>query len=237
MTATNAMNGCAASSPSSHARSRAPLEELGHGSGVAAAGSCPAWRGESGLFLNPDAREMFTAQNGGPYGFGAAIADSRGSLIVMKRGQNVGYQSCLIPLPGEGGWQDGDDQLRQRLDPGRGADPEGDETPGVASSSALCRLRRAAPWFPFLASITIAPCTRLPKRVPGGNNVSMVTRRPRCRAVCCPCHSHRSRQENLPRRCARRRGDNARSRPQGSGRYRRQATHQAEAAGRHAAQG
>ena len=57
-----------------------------------------AWRGESGLFINPDtAREMFTAQNGGPYGLGAAIADSRGSLIVMKRG----YQSCLILLPGE----------------------------------------------------------------------------------------------------------------------------------------
>ena len=61
-----------------------------------------AWRGESGLFINPDtAREMFTAQNGGPYGLGAAIADSRGSLIVMKR-ENVGYQSCLILLPGEG---------------------------------------------------------------------------------------------------------------------------------------
>ena len=30
-----------------------------------------AWRGESGLFINPDtAREMCTAQNGGPYGLG-----------------------------------------------------------------------------------------------------------------------------------------------------------------------
>jgi len=79
-----------------------------------------AWRGESGLFITPDtAREMFTAQNGGPYGLGAAIADSGGSLIIMKRGQNVGYQSCLIPLPGEGGRHGGDDQVRQRLDPPR----------------------------------------------------------------------------------------------------------------------
>ncbi len=62
-----------------------------------------AWRGESGLFLKPEtAREMLTAQNGGPYGLGATIADSGGSLIVMKRGQNVGYQSYLILLPGEG---------------------------------------------------------------------------------------------------------------------------------------
>ncbi len=45
---------------------------------------------------------MFTAQNGGPYGLGAAVAQLDGSLIVMKRGQNVGYQSYLILLPGEG---------------------------------------------------------------------------------------------------------------------------------------
>ena len=61
------------------------------------------WRGESGLFLKPETvREMFTAQNGGPYGLGAAVAQQDGSLIVMKRGQNVGYQSYLILLPGEG---------------------------------------------------------------------------------------------------------------------------------------
>ena len=53
-----------------------------------------AWRGESGLFITPDtAREMFTAQNGGPYGLGAAIADSRGSLIVMK-----GRMSATSPV-------------------------------------------------------------------------------------------------------------------------------------------
>jgi hypothetical protein len=62
-----------------------------------------AWRGESALFLTPEtAREMLTRQAVGPYGLGAAITDSDGTLIVMKRGQNVGYQSCLILIPGEG---------------------------------------------------------------------------------------------------------------------------------------
>jgi CubicO group peptidase (beta-lactamase class C family) len=62
-----------------------------------------AWRGESTLFLTPEtAREMLTRQAIGPYGLGAAIASSDGTLIVMKRGQNVGYQSYLILIPGEG---------------------------------------------------------------------------------------------------------------------------------------
>jgi hypothetical protein len=45
---------------------------------------------------------MLKPQNGGPYGLGAAVRDSDGSLIVMKRGQNVGYQGYLILLPTEG---------------------------------------------------------------------------------------------------------------------------------------
>ncbi len=62
-----------------------------------------AWRGEGALFLAPGtAREMLTRQAVGPYGLGAAVAESQGALIVMKRGQNVGYQSYLILLPGEG---------------------------------------------------------------------------------------------------------------------------------------
>jgi CubicO group peptidase (beta-lactamase class C family) len=63
-----------------------------------------AWRGESALFLAPEtARETLTRQTAvGPYGLGAAIAESEGALIVMKRGQNVGYQSYLILLPGQG---------------------------------------------------------------------------------------------------------------------------------------
>jgi len=62
-----------------------------------------AWRGESALFLKPEtAREMLRRQAVGAYGLGAAIAESEGALIVMKRGQNVGYQSYLILLPGQG---------------------------------------------------------------------------------------------------------------------------------------
>jgi CubicO group peptidase (beta-lactamase class C family) len=62
-----------------------------------------AWRGESRHFLAPElVREMFTRQNGGPYGLGAAIAEANGAPVVMKRGQNVGYQSYLILLPGLG---------------------------------------------------------------------------------------------------------------------------------------
>jgi CubicO group peptidase (beta-lactamase class C family) len=62
-----------------------------------------AWRGESRLFLAPEtAREMLTPQNGGPYGLGAAVADAGGSLVLMKRGQNVGYQGYLVLFPAEG---------------------------------------------------------------------------------------------------------------------------------------
>jgi hypothetical protein len=45
---------------------------------------------------------MLTAQNGGPYGLGAAIGKADGVLTVMKRGQNAGFQSYLILLPAEG---------------------------------------------------------------------------------------------------------------------------------------
>jgi CubicO group peptidase (beta-lactamase class C family) len=62
-----------------------------------------AWRGESQLLLASETvREMLTPQNGGPYGLGAAIAEADGVLTVMKRGQNVGFQSYLILLPAEG---------------------------------------------------------------------------------------------------------------------------------------
>ncbi|MEX2165614.1 MAG: serine hydrolase domain-containing protein [Methyloceanibacter sp.] len=62
-----------------------------------------AWRGESRLFLAPETvREMLTRQNGGPYGLGAALAEEDGATLVMKRGQNVGYQSYLVLLPASG---------------------------------------------------------------------------------------------------------------------------------------
>ena len=62
-----------------------------------------AWRGESRLFLAPEtARDMFTRQNGGPYGLGAASSHDEGAPVVLKRGQNVGYQAYLVLLPGRG---------------------------------------------------------------------------------------------------------------------------------------
>ena len=62
-----------------------------------------AWRGESHLFLRPEtAREMLTPQDGGPYGLGGAVSGAGGSLALMKRGQNVGYQGYLILFPATG---------------------------------------------------------------------------------------------------------------------------------------
>jgi CubicO group peptidase (beta-lactamase class C family) len=62
-----------------------------------------AWRGESHIFLDPEiAREMLKPQNGGPYGLGAAVAGDGAALVLMKRGQNVGYQGYLILYPATG---------------------------------------------------------------------------------------------------------------------------------------
>ncbi len=49
------------------------------------------------------AREMLK-QNGGPYGLGAAVSGSGRSLVLMKRGQNVGYQGYMLifPVTGQG---------------------------------------------------------------------------------------------------------------------------------------
>jgi CubicO group peptidase (beta-lactamase class C family) len=52
-----------------------------------------AYRGEpSQVISHAAAVEMLTRQNNGPYGLGGAIAGSGESLVLMKRGQNVGYQ-------------------------------------------------------------------------------------------------------------------------------------------------
>jgi hypothetical protein len=45
---------------------------------------------------------MLTPQNGGPYGLGAGVAGDGSSLVLMKRGQNVGYQGYLILYPASG---------------------------------------------------------------------------------------------------------------------------------------
>jgi CubicO group peptidase (beta-lactamase class C family) len=61
------------------------------------------WQGLSSIFLRRDTlEEMLTPQNGGPYGLGAAVAGDGASLVLMKRGQNIGYQGYLILYPASG---------------------------------------------------------------------------------------------------------------------------------------
>src|SRR5262245_21790780 len=56
-----------------------------------------AYRGETnGLLRRATMVEMATRQNAGPYGLGGAVAGSGQSLVLMKRGQNVGYQAYML---------------------------------------------------------------------------------------------------------------------------------------------
>lgn len=62
-----------------------------------------SWQGFSPIFMRRETlAEMLTRQNGGPYGLGAAIAGDGASLVLMKRGQNAGYQGYLILYPATG---------------------------------------------------------------------------------------------------------------------------------------
>ena len=62
-----------------------------------------AYRGEASPLLDREtARTMLTPQNGGPYGLGGAVSGSGPSLVLMKRGQNVGYQSYMLIFPETG---------------------------------------------------------------------------------------------------------------------------------------
>ena len=45
---------------------------------------------------------MMTQQNGSPYGLGAAVAGNGESRVLMKRGQNIGYQSYMLLFPETG---------------------------------------------------------------------------------------------------------------------------------------
>ena len=61
------------------------------------------WQGFSSIFLHRRTlEEILTRQNGGPYGLGAAVAGDGASLVLMKRGQNIGYQGYLILYPATG---------------------------------------------------------------------------------------------------------------------------------------
>jgi CubicO group peptidase (beta-lactamase class C family) len=59
-----------------------------------------ASRGISARLLSPAAVDaMLTRQPPGPYGLGAAVSGGGETLVLMKRGQNIGYQSFLILFP------------------------------------------------------------------------------------------------------------------------------------------
>ncbi len=62
-----------------------------------------AYRGEDNRLLDRAmARTMLSPQNGGPYGLGAALAGLGSGLVLMKRGQNVGYQGYMLMFPETG---------------------------------------------------------------------------------------------------------------------------------------
>jgi len=64
-----------------------------------------AWRGEANPLLEQRyARAMITRQGGGPYGLGAAAGGVGRSRVLMKGGQNVGYQcyGLIYPATGQG---------------------------------------------------------------------------------------------------------------------------------------
>ena len=64
-----------------------------------------AYRGEDIRLLDQEtAKVMLTPQNGGPDGLGAALGGSGRALVLMKRGQNVGYQGYMLvfPVTGQG---------------------------------------------------------------------------------------------------------------------------------------
>lgn len=62
-----------------------------------------AYRGEkNALITRTMAIEMLTRQNGGPDGFGGAVAGAGRSLVLMKRGQNIGCQAYMLIFPETG---------------------------------------------------------------------------------------------------------------------------------------
>jgi CubicO group peptidase (beta-lactamase class C family) len=67
---------------------------------IAIAGS---YRGKPSVLLGENlARTMLARQNGGPYGLGGAVSGSGRDFVLMKRGQNIGYQSYMLVFPNTG---------------------------------------------------------------------------------------------------------------------------------------
>jgi CubicO group peptidase (beta-lactamase class C family) len=62
-----------------------------------------AYRGESNALLTKAiAHSMMTRQNSGPYGLGGAVDGTGNGRVLMKRGQNVGYQGYMLIFPETG---------------------------------------------------------------------------------------------------------------------------------------
>jgi CubicO group peptidase (beta-lactamase class C family) len=62
-----------------------------------------AYRGEeTKLISHQTAVEMLIPHDGGSYGLGGAVAGSGESLVLMKRGQNIGYQAYMLVFPQTG---------------------------------------------------------------------------------------------------------------------------------------
>jgi CubicO group peptidase (beta-lactamase class C family) len=83
------------------------------------------------------AQALATRQNGGPYGLGCAVGGAGSDLVLMKRGQNVGYQSYMLIFPATG----------QGIVVMTGSDN------GTALASALIRRAVAAYGWPPLAPL------------------------------------------------------------------------------------
>lgn len=62
-----------------------------------------AWKGESGAIVSQRlAREMLTAQGGGPYGLGLVVRGAGSALTFTHDGVNAGFESRLIGFPATG---------------------------------------------------------------------------------------------------------------------------------------
>jgi CubicO group peptidase (beta-lactamase class C family) len=61
-----------------------------------------SYKGADDALLSKAMARAMMKQNGGPYGLGVAVSGSGRSLVLMKRGQNVGYQGYMLIFPATG---------------------------------------------------------------------------------------------------------------------------------------
>jgi CubicO group peptidase (beta-lactamase class C family) len=61
-----------------------------------------SYKGADDPLLSQAMARAMLKQTGGPYGLGVAVSGSGRSLVLMKRGQNVGYQGYMLIFPATG---------------------------------------------------------------------------------------------------------------------------------------